>query len=69
MDPLPEEEIESAEEPVPPSHPHDGITALDETLRAHLVDAHGLDVPDHVSGSTAQGLHDRLHDRAKAADD
>ncbi len=69
MEELPEEEIEAAEEPEPPDHPHGGISAEDATLRAHLVEVHGLEVPDHLSAAAEQGLHDRLHDETKAVDD
>lgn len=54
---------------MPPEHSHDGITRDDATLRTHVVDIHGLDVPGYLSAATEQGLHDRLHGRTKAVDD
>lgn len=70
MTDVPEEAIEEAEaDPVPVEHAHDGVTAEDGTLAEHLGRVHGLDVDTAVSPATAQGLHDRLHDTSKAADD
>lgn len=70
MDEVPEEEIAEAEDdPVSDAHDHGGVTAEDGTLAAHLASVHGLDVPPAVSPTTAEGLHDRLHDSSKAADD
>ena len=65
MEELPEEEIEAAEEE-DPVHEHGPLD--DEQLLEHLRTQHGLDTPDHVSRSTADGLHDRLHDETDAAD-
>ena len=69
MDDLPEEEIADAESEDRAVHGHDGVAAEDGTLAAHLVAAHGLEVPPGVSPATAEGLHDRLHATSKAADD
>jgi hypothetical protein len=70
MGELPEEAIEDAAgTPVVESHSHDGVTAEDGTLADHLVRAHQLDMPETLSGATQEGLHDRLHERSKAADD
>jgi hypothetical protein len=64
MEELPEEEIESAETQ-PVAHDHDPMS--DEDLLEHLRSRHGLDAPDHLSRTTADGLHDRLHDETDAA--
>ena len=69
MDEVTEEQIEEAESDAPGGHSHDGVTAVDGTLAAHLVAVHGLDVSPDVSPATAEGLHDRLHATYKAADD
>ena len=63
---LPEAEIEAAE--VRPAPHHHG-TLDDEGLVAHLRSGHGLDTPDHLSRSTLDGIHDRLHDETDAAAD
>lgn len=70
MPELPEEEIEQAEAATEvDEHRHDAVVAEDGTLLEHLEDTHGLDVPPALSSSTQDGLHDRLHDTEKAADD
>jgi hypothetical protein len=63
-DELPEEAIEAAEER-PAAHDHDALD--DDRLLDHLRSGHRLDVPDHLSRSTLDGLHDRLHDQTDAA--
>jgi hypothetical protein len=60
---LPEEAIEAAEEQ-PAAHDHGALD--DEGLLEHLCACHGLDAPGHLSRSTMEGLHDRLHDEADA---
>jgi hypothetical protein len=60
---LPEAEIEAAEER-PAPHRHDALD--DEGLSAHLQALHGLDVPEHLSRPTLEGLHDRLHHETDA---
>jgi hypothetical protein len=65
---LPEEEIEQAEER-PAAHDHGSLDDDDDTLLAHLRSAHGLDTPDHLSRTTLDGLHDRIHDETDAAAD
>lgn len=57
---LPEDAIEVAEA-TSGDHPHDGVGDDADGLRAHLGSEHALDAPAHLSGSTLQGLHDRLH--------
>lgn len=69
MEDLPEEEIEQAESVPVPGHSHDGLAAEDGTLADHLSAVHGLDPPPEASPATAEGLHDRLHDTSRAADD
>ena len=64
---LPEAEIEAAEDR-PASH-HHGTVDDDDDLLVHLRSAHGLDTPDHLSRSTLDGIHDRLHDETDAAAD
>jgi hypothetical protein len=64
MEELPEEEIEAAEER-PASHGHGSMT--DDELADHVRSVHGLDVPEHLSGSTVSGLHDRVHHETDAA--
>ena len=68
MDELPDEEIAAAEV-APAGHDHDGVTTADDSLRDHLQTAHGLVVPAELSGSTLQGLHDRVHGESHAADE
>ena len=62
---LAEDEIEAAEKQQIP-HPHDALED-DEALLAHLQSPHGLDAPEHLSRTTLDGLHDRLHHEADAA--
>jgi hypothetical protein len=64
---LPEGEIEAAEER-PAEHSHRDL-ADDEALLGHLCSLHGLDAPDHLSRSTLEGLHDRLHQETDATAD
>jgi hypothetical protein len=64
---LPDEAIQAAEE-VTADHAHEGLGEDADSLRAHLRSHHDLDAPGHLSGSTLQGLHDRLHDETGAAD-
>lgn len=67
---LPEEEIqEVAADPAADDHPHDEVVAEDGSLAEHLRTVHGLDADPSLSPATQAGLHDRLHDTAKAADD
>jgi hypothetical protein len=61
---LPEAEIEAAEER-PAPHRHDALD--DDGLLAHLKSLHGLDAPEHLSGQTLEGVHDRLHHETDAA--
>lgn len=65
---LPEEKIEQAEER-PAAHDHGSLDDDDDTLLAHLRGPHGLDTPDHLSRTTLDGLHDRIHDETDAAAD
>ena len=67
MTELPEDEIEHAETTGSIDHVHVGIDD-DDALLTHLRMVHQLDAPD-LSGSTLQGLHDRLHRESRAADD
>ena len=67
---LPEEEIEQAEARTGAGdHVHGDVTPEDGTLVDHLREAHRLDVQEGLSPATSEGLHDRLHDTTKAADD
>jgi hypothetical protein len=63
---LPEEAIETAEES-PSAHDHDDVQTTD--MAHHLTEEHGLEAPEHLSESTLDGLHDRLHHEADAIDD
>ena len=66
---LPEDEIEEAEER-PAAHDHALLDDDDDdALLAHLRSAHGLDSPEHLSRTTLQGLHDRVHHETDAAAD
>lgn len=67
---VPEERIEEAERgDGVPDHGHTGVSAHDGTLRRHLHDVHHLEVAEHLSPATQEGLHDRVHGSAKASDD
>ena len=61
---LSEGAIEAAEEA---PAPHDHGTFDDAALLDHLRAGHDLKTPDHLSRSTLEGLHDRLHDETDAA--
>ena len=65
---LPEDEIERAEER-PAAHDHASLNDDDDALLGHLRSAHGLDTPDHLSRTTLDGLHDRVHHETDAAAD
>ena len=70
MEEIPEEAIREAEtEAAPPAHGHEEVSGENGTLRSHLEDVHGLDVPSSTSPSTQAGLHDRLHGDTAAADE
>ncbi|MDQ1518589.1 MAG: hypothetical protein QOE80_4419 [Actinomycetota bacterium] len=64
MQELPETDIERAEAG-PVAHRHDGLDGT--VLLEHVRAVHRLGAPDHLSRSTIEGLHDRLHDEADAA--
>jgi hypothetical protein len=63
---LPEADIERAEKR-PLTHEHGDMD--DDALVAHLRSPHGLDVPEGLSPTTVEGLHDRLHHETDAAAD
>jgi len=63
---LPDEEIEVAEERTA-GHHHPTFDD-DDALRLHLQSPHGLDAPEHLSRTTLEGLHDRLHEETDAAE-
>lgn len=63
---LSEPEIEAAEHRAS-EHGHDDVDAAG--LADHVRTVHQLDVPEHLSASTVEGLHDRVHHQADAADD
>jgi hypothetical protein len=67
---VPEERIEQAEQrgQVVAGHGHAGVSAQDGTLRRHLQEVHHLEVADHLSPATQEGLHDRVHGSTKASD-
>lgn len=67
MPELPEPEIRAAEEATA-EHDHLHVEAHDGSLREHLVRDHGLEVPGHLSATTQEGLHDRVHGETGAAD-
>ena len=70
MPEVPEESIEEAEtDPARRAHDHDGVAADDGSLAVHLAVTHGLGEAEGVSPATQEGLHDRVHQSAKAADD
>jgi hypothetical protein len=60
MPELPEEAIEAAEVRSV-DHSHDGLGEDAESLLTHLRSDHDLEAPAHLSSSTLNGLHDRLH--------
>jgi hypothetical protein len=62
---LPDHEIAVAEERTA-QHRHETFVD-DDALRAHLRSPHGLDAPEHLSRTTLEGLHDRLHDETDSA--
>ena len=66
---VPKQSVERAERGlgVPP-HAHDGVSAGDGTLLEHLRRLHGVDVGEHLSAATQEGLHDRVHGATKASD-
>ena len=67
---VPEEAIERAERSQEaPGHSHAGVSAEDGSQLAHLRQVHGVDVGDHLSPATQEGLHDRVHGSTKVTDD
>lgn len=67
-DEVPESSLQAAEGR-PADHDHDGVDLTDESLAEHVASAHGVDIPDGLSFSTLQGMHDRFHGEAHAIDD
>lgn len=63
-----EDQLQDAEHG-PADHHHDGLAPTGDALLEHLAAAHGVDVPDRLSTGTLQGMHDRFHGEAHAADD
>jgi len=59
-------EIEAAEHRAS-AHRHDDVDAAG--LADHVRKVHKLAVPEHLSISTVEGLHDRVHQQGDAADD
>lgn len=68
MGELPETEIETAEVVGSTHHHHERVSSQDDTLIEHLRRVHALDPPAELSRTTLEGLHDRLHDEAKATE-
>ena len=67
IEPVGEDALEVAEA-LPSEHGHHGITAEDGTLEAHLREVHLLKLDSAVSGSTLNGIHDRVHEESHAVD-
>lgn len=67
VEPVKESDIEAAEA-APSEHFHDGISAEDGSLEAHVRDVHHVEVDGQVSASTLNGVHDRIHAEAHAID-
>ncbi|GAC1353717.1 MAG: hypothetical protein NVSMB4_15430 [Acidimicrobiales bacterium] len=68
LEPVKESQIEAAEA-APSDHFHDGITAEDGSLEAHVRDVHQVEMDAQVSASTLNGVHDRIHAEAHAVDE
>jgi hypothetical protein len=68
MGELTEREIETAEVVGSSDHGHERVSSQDGTLVEHLRRRHDLDPPTTLSRTTLEGLHDRLHDEAKATE-
>lgn len=66
-EPVGEDALEIAEA-LPSEHRHEGITVEDGTLEKHLREVHLLEVDSAVSGSTLNGIHDRVHEESHAVD-
>jgi hypothetical protein len=66
MGELPEEEIEVAEVVGSSDHDHERVSSQNDTLAEHLRQMHALEPPATLSRTTLEGLHDRLHEEAKA---
>lgn len=69
MGELTEAEIETAEVAGSTDHGHERVSSQDDTLVEHLRQVHALEPPATLSRTTLDGLHDRLHDEAKATED
>lgn len=68
MDPVPEERLQVGEER-PTNHDHAGVGLTDESLRDHLAFEHMTVAPEGLSFGALQGMHDRFHGEAHAADE
>ena len=66
-EPVGEDALEVAEA-LPSEHGHEGVSAEGGTLGTHLREVHLLEVDPVVSGSTLNGIHDRLHEESHAVD-
>lgn len=67
-EPITEEQLQAGERR-PADHHHGGVEVGEESLADHLASAHRTEVPDGLSFSTMQGIHDRFHGEAHALDD
>jgi hypothetical protein len=68
MDQVPEERLQVGEQ-TPANHSHDGVELTDDSLREHLAADHMTVAPEGLSFGALQGIHDRFHGEAHAADD
>ncbi|HEV2767417.1 MAG TPA: hypothetical protein VGV63_06910 [Acidimicrobiales bacterium] len=68
MGELSEEEIETAELVGSTDHGHERVSSQNDTLVEHLRQVHALEPPATLSRTTLEGVHDRLHDEAKATE-
>lgn len=67
-EPITEQQLQAGERQ-PADHHHDEVEVDEESLAGHLASEHRTEVPDGLSFSTMQGIHDRFHGEAHALDD
>lgn len=67
-DQVSEEQLLEGEE-APADHDHEAVEPTAESVWDHLAYEHAVAVPDGLSLSTLQGMHDRFHGEAHAADE
>lgn len=68
VEPVPEERLQMGEAR-PADHDHAGVELEHDSLRDHLAFEHMTLAPEELSYGALEGMHDRFHGEAHAADE